>query len=334
MKKIIAFIRHHFLLIFVILVILAVFASVVLRLLTPPNQPVTISPVFITNTNNTKSTFTGLQFTGQVPEFPKELPIYTFKRAAANASTVLTLLQQKFNLVADSQIPNRYVGPAQAVYVNRRTQIFTIEPIQPPTSRENPNFSIRQAKDAGLNFLQEIFPDIQPKAVDSQVAYISEGEGAQQPTSENQTNFSAVKIPYTYYLNNLPVLTSNLTEFPFYITFTPNYEMLNARFFLQSISEFTPVQRSRLLPLETAIQNIQAGQGSIIYVDRSDPQTQTLETIISGVFQSVTLEYRLDEQNNTALPFYRFQGRITNKNGDQMDAEVITPAVSALVNKE
>jgi hypothetical protein len=322
--KLLSSIRMHWKFYGLSLIIILLVISAILRVLTPPETPIAPSANLTENHNNSRSTFEGITFSGTKPQLPDKLTIFKIQQAPLIKDQLLSQLKSTFSLAENPADPALLIGPEYSLFISPADQSIILS-----KNTETEKFTHSVVKDqvlaAAQSFFQKNFPNIPAQPLEKEIAYLAAEENAQSQTEQTA---AAVKIPFTYILNNYDLVYNNTTDYPFLLTVNAYNEVTKVRFYPQFFSGFTASAENKPLSVEQAVSDILNGKASIVssyFV--GDLKPLNLDTIVKGELQSVTIEYRADEAKGFVYPFYRFSGQITNNQGDVFNAEIITPAV-------
>jgi hypothetical protein len=83
---------------------------------------------------------------------------------------------------------------------------------------------------------------------------------------------------------------------------------------------------STIAPSE-ALARLNQNQGAVINYFYEGPNSADFSNIDSGIMDTADVEYRVDLTTNTAAPYYRFSGIITNSESYDIQSDVVTPAI-------
>ena len=139
---------------------------------------------------------------------------------------------------------------------------------------------------------------------------------------------SHVLIPFIQKFQAWPILSDGQKQNQLSFLFTFDGQLSDFTFPIHGVeitSSETPLVP---LSLDAAIFQINSGLGTIIDATSETFVPFSIVDITQANFKTVSLEYRVDSQTQQALPFYRFEGLITNADGQTYQATIITPAVA------
>ena len=89
----------------------------------------------------------------------------------------------------------------------------------------------------------------------------------------------------------------------------------------------------KTIPISQAIANINSNRATIISSHYDGAEVESLDSIVSGALNTITIEYRISTDTKEIVPYYRFGGQLKNSIGQQFFAEIITPAVQTQDNQ-
>lgn len=310
---------------------ITIIATIVLQLLTPK----TSSPVIVqstaskTNIDGSFSSFSGLNYTGQLPTTgPKTLPLVSLRLSDEVIQAIKNKLITTYNLeknpeltevwISDTYLLNRNTNSAEYIF----DQIASYEPIE-----NSPALDLASAQTTAETFIQETLqiPDL--KRLDTKTVYYK----MEGPHYDQTTSYLAdlVELNYSWTIEGIPVYLPNKfqSSIKFLIDKERNIKKLS---FPLSIPSFEPANTNvPLITIQAALQQLNSGNGSVLAADLVNTNAFDVTTIVTGDLNKVSLEYRIDPDLNLAVPYYRFEGLIKNKQGAAYQAQLITPAVAS-----
>lgn len=294
----------------------------IIRVLTP--APVTIpkSDFQSTNLNNTTTTFANIRFQGTIPEFPTSLSIARAIRTQQTLTELINELALRFKMEPIPELTNGWASENYSLTIDPQDQSTILTQNEVLESDRIVDFD--QALSVATETTSSLFPQIPLQPLKEQVIY-SRGDVHMLEVVPAQA--SEVLIPFAPLIDDLPVYYRNFTSWPFMVTINSQDELVRLEFYPLFFT-FETIGQRNLISVERAIENINRNQGAIISGYQTDLTPLNWQAVTRGTFDTVSVEYRIDNESSLAYPFYRFSGQLINDEGQTIEAEVITPAVA------
>lgn len=310
-------------LIVVVVVLLA--ASVLFKVLTPVQAPVQTevlksSPLVGTmNLHN-------IQFQGDYPQVPAQLSTATVEYADVNeqllqglltafsiprttASTNTTVWKGTEYQVAKTETPEQYIV----------MHLTTNPALADSTNGPNPVRAIEEAQKI-IDGIYTFGP--KPQALANQVKVLGKDAAAMEGQSDNQY----IQVPFAFTIDDIPAVVSQDTVYAATITLDASYKLQKGEFRPYTL-KFSKTQNYSTISASEAINRINKNQAAIIYYFYDGPNGADFSDVASGVLTKGVVEYRVDTTTNTASPYYKFSGTVTNSGGYDILTDIITPAI-------
>jgi hypothetical protein len=303
--------------------IVVLVVSAVFRLLTPQQIAVQQTATFTRNFDGSTTTFANIQFSGKVPDLPRQASVGITQSSTTTAQQVVDQLTSAYHLKATSQPPTTWVGSDYALNQNKLNNLYYLVRNSAANVPSNQTVQVAQTTQIAQNFLQQNFPKINLQPIQSQMKYYDAGL---EPTEIDPSKAKIVSIPFAYVIDGLPVLYQNQGEFPFQILVTADNQIQKVVFYSHFV-QISTVGQKNLLSVNQALEHIRRNNAVVVSAVKNSSAPVDFTTITSANFSSVNLEYRIDEQTQVVYPFFHFSGTAVNKNGENFALEVITPAV-------
>jgi hypothetical protein len=288
----------------------------------PPPPPPEPSALLIQLQKEQPTSFSNLSFVGEDLDVPETLPSISGQQTALTPEIVLTQLQRQYKLIQDDQYDRLWVGQTHSVTLGHDGSITLTRNDQttPPREIINPNVTAA----FGTSFIESILPNLALSPILNQAAYWA---GATEYISVPRNRGQLITLPYTYTVQNIPILWQNSQSYPVEITMDARGEVSKAVFQPLYIRIQT-IQQHPTISASDAFKRISSDTAALAWV--VDPQggPLVLSSISDGTFNQVAIEYRMIEPNTTTYPYYVFTGRATSTDGKQITATIVTPAVS------
>jgi hypothetical protein len=325
-KSIISYLRQHWVITFIALVIVLFIISIVLRLLTPVSSLTPITPqITQQNFDGTHTTFTSVTYVGNPPEFPSAIPLVEVESSSLQLDAVRDQLVETFALAQSPTSPNIWEGAIFTLFWNESenwlqlSRNFLPEEATGTVSKITPDNALSVSKE----FVNKYLPNLKLSPQTSSLQFASGSEGFSSEITDNAT---AIRVPFTYSVNNIPFYYKRNTDYPFLIDVDGKQEVSQALIYHHFIN-FKPIKTLPTLTLEQAIAELREGGGSIISAFNGVGGEIPLSRLADVQFNSVKLEYRVDDALQTAYPFFRFSGSALATDNRRLSIEAITPAI-------
>lgn len=304
--------------------VLALIITFILRLITP-QQPVAPKTNFVTTDATGKSvSFANITFTGTPPTVPTTLPFASIQPSQTTLDYVKDQLIKTYALQQVTGVESLWQGDAYTLSYDSYADdfLFYAKLIPEDAPLTEPNKAIDQAQ----AFVQKTFPNLALVPDRANVIYF---QGLEELESTTVDKAVAVEVPFTYTVENIPVYLGHERTAPIAVIINNQYTVQKVVFQPNFVTFVPSTQKATIIPLNTALENINTkSQASVVSAFESTTGVFTLDQVTAGILTSVQLEYRADLNSGLAYPFYRFSGKLTNQDGQTIQAEIITPAVA------
>ncbi|MBU2543343.1 hypothetical protein KJ707_02175 [Patescibacteria group bacterium] len=300
---------------------IALIVSAVLNVLTP-KEKINQTPLTTTNYDQTTSKFSNLSYTGSAIEVPANLDIAQATIINYEKKLRADLIKQ-FSL---KQIQSFDVWTSEdwALTIEANSGRFILSN-QETIQVSGGTIALSHATAISQKFLDEYLPQYQVTPLAKQVEYFEGQYGDPAKTTANKAQI--IKVAFGYEINNYPVFYKNNVDNFIEVYVDVNEKIRKVSFSTVDISLKNVGAKPALSP-QTALQLAnQTNQAAIINTGYQTPVKLDLSNIKSGEFSSVSIEYRVDPEQNLVYPFYRFIGSITDTKDQSFPAELITPAI-------
>lgn len=317
-------------------------SAVTLRLLTPPRPTAIPLPAAVSkNFDGSTSQFASLTYTGSLPDFPTELPIYITVSSERVSQNIVEGLIKKYQLKPHAVSKNIWLNgnyslvknPTLGIYVfNNSPQLSTSTPTA------NPN---RETSDSQSEIINEAAAQTTGTQLVSDLGLANTYtldprktrrmtilEGELEPEEDTSLNPNHVELQFSQKINGYEVQLESKNENYLKIIVNASQTITRVTFPIQTTEIKNPLTTEKILPISFAMETIKSGGGSIVNAVGEDLVPFDITTISKGALTAVDLEYRIDTANEVAYPAYRFTGTLTNTTGSIYSAQLLTPAVA------
>lgn len=304
------------------LTIVALLIAAILRVITPQEGRVVSSEFVVKNYDGTQSSFKKVKFSGISVVLPEYLNVYGAINNSGLADQLAMTLVNEYQMIADLEIPNYWVGEEFALAKNNYEQNYVFNGSYEESQSDLP-IILNEAIAVCRNFYSK-YNILVPLVVrEDDVLYFNSADehGAVSPKEATYLH-----IPMTYELDGYPVFYQNKNNYPFFCRVDNLYELKKV-VFKDFFQEFQQVKQLKPISIDQAVKNIENGNASIISAQSQITPIVDLDWIEEADLYKVEIDYRYDEKLKIAYPFYKFGAKLTNSSGINIDAIVITPAI-------
>lgn len=308
--------------------VIALLISAFLALITPKKEKVAQTDFVTNNYDSTQSTFKKISFSGSEITLPEKMKIYKVAATLNLSDELAQKIINKYQLEETELAENYWFKDEYVLRKNTDENRYSFD-LKTEENQNQVNIVSAEAIQACLNFYLKYNPELSLVAQEEDLIYL---QGDVEKYQAEKDTASVLYIPLTYELDGYPVFYQNENNHPFLCRVNNNYEVERV-VFKDSFYSFEPATEVDSVDLNQAIKNIQNGKASIINAESKVVEVIDLNWINEADLYSVKIEYRYDSELKIAYPFYKFQGRLTNSAGINIDAEIITPAVASATQK-
>lgn len=321
--------KQHFWFYLITFVILGLFISTLLTLLTPKKNKVIESDFVITNYDQTQTTFKKVEFTGEKITLPDQMAIYTIKSNNQSADQLAQTIIQRLGLIQSEKNSNSWdlgnKSLIKRIYENAYS-LYDLDEASPSTQLASIN--VDQAIETCDQFFQGA-SSVNLLADKENIVYYGQEEESGEVAP---TEAARLLIPYSQQIGSYRVYLERDVSAPFLCYINNSYHITSV-VFKDFFYDFIPSVAIDSVSLDQALKNINNGKASIIDATTNYASTFDLNWIKEARFDKVEIVYRYDSTLKAAYPFYQFTGSLVNNDGITLQAKVITPAVLSEADK-
>lgn len=321
--------RPSFLVVVMLITGVTLLLSVIISIITPTKDRIVANDFVVNNFNDTQSTFKKVSFTGTKIVVPVNFNIYQSQNNSGLAEELVDKLIKEYGLQPDESTPNYWTGATNSLAKNNYEHYYIFS-----NQAEKKDNVLVIIADEAISVCQKFYSkyslllDLKPQK--NSLLYLNTGL-EQSIVSAKQATF--LQIPLTYELDGYKVFYENQSDYPFFCRVNSNYE-LERVVFKDFFERFQALKEIPSISIDQAISNIKNGNASIIKANSKIVSAIDLNWINEAELYSVEIEYRYDGELKIAYPFYKFQTKLTNSAGINIEAELITPAVATAIDKK
>lgn len=308
-----------------VVVILLVIVASILRVLTP--QTISVKQTAFTQQNKdlSQTKLHSVRFTGTQIDTPATLAIATPTQESQTTEAVITALIAQYDLVAAPEVSEYWQSDEYELSKSTTSETYTFSRSYDPIvniSKKLPVANKDQAIEHASRYLRQLIPTAQLTPQPNAARAIEMSHEYIETTPELAT---AYEVPFAPTINNFPVFYEKESIFPFTVLIDSE-DTVHKILFYPLFKTYTTLEEKTTISIEKAVQNIQAGTGSIIDVTYINEELQ-LSDLQDADLKTVSIEYREDDQQGLVYPFYRFTGKATTEANVSADIQIITPAI-------
>lgn len=298
----------------------ALVISSVLQALTP--ERVDVQPVLTQNFRGTTSTFGAVTYTGELFVLPQELAIGEVTAQKTDHDYFRDRLVSLYDLKQDPELPilwrNDHIVLTGGDDSFQYTLVNTL-------ARGKTVIMEHTAVEAAQEIVAAIYEDNPPMPDLENLSYYS-SEGKSHPEEVLPSQATLIVVPFKYSFESLPLYVADSIFDPITVSINSSYEVQKIDLTPQTVT-VASTKKIKTVPLASALQQIEDGNGSIISAEYPGHGTPSIDSISQAIFSQASLEYRADTESSTVVPYYHFVGQLVNDQGVTFTGHVITPAV-------
>ncbi len=300
----------------------------IIRVLTPPEPQLPITPFQTTNTDGSTTTFLSVQYTG--PTFTPQqtsLPILSVTKLSTTEQSVVDQIISRFSLQKKDGVDGVWENPngtilVKNVYKNQYSLFISVPTEE--NEQEAQKAEAQQLISAAQKILQTTFPEL---TLTTQEKLIASFEGGTDPEPTSFDKGFYFQIPFYQGISGVPVILDKSSGYPFTVTVDKNGSIRSV-VFVPIFLETQSLGEKKIIPLETALENIKKGNAAIVEATFiNDPETLNLNSFTNVSLDSVQLQYRYNPDIEIISPYFLFVGEGSTGQNQLMKVQIITPAV-------
>lgn len=310
---------------------ITIVATIILQLITPstPAPVIVQSTASKKNIDGTFSSFSGLSYTGQLPtSSPKTLSLVSLRLSDELPNQIKAFLIAEHKLTQNPELPDVWMGEEYLFSRNNNNAEYIFNKRKRSEPIENaPAIDIVTAQTAAENFIAQKLKISDLKLLENQTVYYKVEGSHFEDTSSPLADI--IEFNYSWTIQSIPVYLPNRFQSSVVLSLDKNSEIVKVSFPI-TLPTFEPTTiNAPVISIPAAMQQLNSGNGSVLNADLVNATSFDVAEVVSGNLNRVSLEYRVDPDLNLAVPYYRFEGLIKNKQGATYQAQLITPAVAS-----
>lgn len=303
---------------FVIVCILSI-----IRIIFPPKVQIRQSTLVTRNADFTQTEFTSIQYTGDLPDFPGELPVARLSPESISNQQAIDALINRYQLVRKSLQIRIWASDNHLLTYDSSVDTYTLlvsgydpEEIVPIVDR---NLALASAQE----YIDILLPNNQLSLLENAVTF---HRISQEITDASEGEATAVRVPFAPTINDIPVFFEKYADYPF-VVIVDGKNTIRRVIFHPQLQKYETFDTLPLISIEQAFENMKQGKNAIITAKYLGEEPVELDDLSSAELSRVELEYRDDTGQGLIYPFFRFSGKATRNDGQGVELQIITPAV-------
>ena len=312
----------------IIFVIASLLISAILIAITPQKEKVSQTDFVTNNYNDTQSTFKKVNFTGREIIVPEKFKLYQPVTSISLINELADKIIKDYQLEQGEKLNNYWTRENYTLIKNSYENRWSFD-LYPEKVENKVPIITDEAIATCFDFYSKYNISLSLVAQKDEISYL-DGKLQQEKSEPEEALY--LQIPLTYELDGYPVFYQSENNYPFFCKINNNYE-IERIVFKDVFYMFESVKEMPSISIEQAIRNIKNEKVSIIDAQSQIADAIDLNWINEADLQSVSIDYRFDENLKLAYPFYKFKAKLTNSAGINIQAELITPAVETAVEK-
>ncbi len=310
----------------IIIVILVVLIGVVITLRFASQnrqQAVSVTADFFVPPLGQTTAFSRVSFSGTTPDLPTALPLLTV--SFSPNQSLLPFLDQYCQINSSDQA--FYFGDRCDYYLFDDNQYLEVSTKAVATTELTVNLP-KTLSQAEL-FLQQLFPGLGQVTLNQDQTRFLTGQFELAPTTLDKATVANLVFNYTY--QQIPIMAASAIFPDFSFFYNSDLQLLKMTLITNYLHYSPELATHSLLSIDQALTQIDNNQAYLLNIgDSNFEQSSPLDiAAMSNIsLDKVSLQYRFDQSTLIAIPSYLFSGTGTDGNGNQLDVEIITPAVN------
>lgn len=314
--------------ILIIFVIASLFISAILIAITPQKEKISQADFVTSNYNDTKSTFKKVTFTGREIVVPEKFKLYQPTTSINLINELADKIIKDYQLEQEEKLNNYWTRENYTLIKNSYESRWSFD-LNPEKIDNKVSIVSSEAVTTCFDFYSKYNINLPLIAQEDEISYL-DGKLEQEKSEPEKALY--LQIPLTYELDGYPVFYQSESNYPFFCKINNNYE-IERIVFKDSFYIFESVKEMPSISIDQAIKNIKNEKASVIDAQSQIAGAIDLNWINEADLQSVSIDYRFDENLKLAYPFYKFKAKLSNDSGTSIQAILITPAVETAVEK-
>ena len=263
-----------------------------------------------------------------IPEYPSQLPVYSFSATPLNLLKETQLLAQKIGLRKHQKLNNYWVNEdeSQILYFDTNKDGIFYSLAQ---NREIPitvdSIKLNQFVAAAQKYAQNLFDQKLNSAVKDEVSFLDGLDELFLSTSEQAVR---VLIPFTATLDNYSLKTQGRTKAALTVSVDINNVISGFEYYPNNVTVGTVQKKAPTLSRDKIKYLIQGGAGKISYLYSQTPVVKTIDSFDKIVLVAATVEYHTDSLRGQIIPYLNFQGNAASPELGDLKLNILLPLIT------
>ena len=263
-----------------------------------------------------------------IPEYPSQLPVYSFSATPLNLLKETQLLAQKIGLRKHQKLNNYWVNEdeSQILYFDTNKDGIFYSLAQ---NREIPitvdSIKLNQFVAAAQKYAQNLFDQKLNSAVKDEVSFLDGLDELFLSTSEQAVR---VLIPFTATLDNYSLKTQGRTKAALTVSVDINNVISGFEYYPNNVTVGTVQKKASTLSRDKIKYLIQGGAGKISYLYSQTPVVKTIDSFDKIVLVAATVEYHTDSLRGQIIPYLNFQGNAASPELGDLKLNILLPLIT------
>lgn len=302
-----------------IVVVILMALSYFFKLFTP--QQVPQQALLTKNFEGSTTTFEKIAYTGVISSLPNKLPIGTAENLETDPTQLESNLVQTFSLTSSQDVPGIWTGSDYSLTKVSQPLLYIITKNQQPSQKKVTD--VTKAAMVAQDVLNKIIPNSNLEILSQEIAFKAANT---QGDTVPQQDAELIEIPFAYTFGPYKVFLGQSVFLPARVLINSDYQVqkITIQPYTTSIKEGSSIET---ISIPDAIDNINHNKAALVSAFYDGPGVSSLDSIVSGTLTGVSLEYHIDPSNRSVIPYYHFSGVLTNSDNQDLQSEIITPAI-------
>lgn len=293
--------------------------GLVLKIIMPPPTSITHSTL-IDDPKSPSLSVNKIRYLGRELDFPENLDLVKVEQQVV--IDLASRLAQSLSLEPLVGEENFWVSNQWNLVYDDKEQLLllTNNLATKQTAKINQPEAIAQAQ----NWLEKLGLMNDLVANTESIEYL-EGEYQLRKSSVGLADY--IQIQFNYQISSYPLFVGTNSRSPYIVMLDSGGNLIKLIIYPQQVIK-TQVESSKpTISIDGAVGNIKNKNLGLIIDDGGGLTDQKITNYEEIIFNRVKIEYRLETDGQTAIPYYRFSGVATDSNQKSTNLELITPAI-------
>ena len=263
-----------------------------------------------------------------IPEYPPQLPVYSFSAPPLNLLKETQLLAQKMGLRKHQKLPNYWVNETESqilYYDTNKDGIFYSLAQNPQSAITVDSAKLNQFISEAQKFAQNLFSPQLNSAVIAEIGFLSGQDELFLSTSQSAVR---VLIPFTATLDSYSLKTQSRSKAALTISVDVNNIVSGFEYYPNTVIVGTIQKKSPTLSRDKIKYLIQGGAGKVSYLYSQTPVVKTIDSFDKIVLVAAVVEYHTDSLRGQIIPYLNFQGETASPELGDIKLNILLPLIT------